>query len=218
MKSEKTTRRRYDDACGTAHAMELLGERWALLVVRELLWAPKRFGELKGGLPGISANVLSQRLTDLEAAGVVCRRTLPPPANVPVYDLTDWGRESEPIFQSLGRWAARSPAHDPTLPISAASVLGSLRTMLDREGADGMEMVVGLEMGAERYRLSLAGGELTVAVGEAKDAAVVLAGPPQAIAGVIYGGAQMETIAVTGDPALAQRFAGLFVLPERVVV
>lgn len=198
--------------------MELLGERWALLVVRELLWAPKRFGELKGGLPSISANVLSQRLTELEAASVVCRRTLPPPANVAVYDLTDWGREAEPIFQALGRWAARSPAHDPTLPISAASVLGSLRTMLDRERAQGEEVVVGLEMGAERYRLALAGGELTIAAGESTDADLVLAGPPQAIAGVIHGGAPLETIAVTGDPTLAQRFAGLFVLPERVAV
>ena len=216
MQLKNTTRRRYDDACGAAHGMELLGERWALLVVRELLWAPKRFGELRAGLPGISANVLSQRLGELEAAGVVCRRTLPPPANVAVYDLTDWGRESEPIFQALGRWAARSSAHDPTLPISAASVLGSLRTMLDRERARGVEMVVELAMGAERYRLSLADGELTVTAGAATDAGLTLTGPPHAIAGVIHGGAPLETITVTGNPALARRFADLFVLPERV--
>ena len=216
MQSGKTTIRRYDDACGAAHAMELVGERWALLVVRELMWSPKRFGELKAGLPGISANVLSQRLGQLEAAGVVCRRTLPPPANVAVYDLTDWGRESEPIFQALGRWAARSPAHDPTLPISAASVLGSLRTMLDRERAKGVEMVVGLEMGAERYRLMLSRGELTVAAGEAADADLVLAGPPRAIAAVVYGNQPAQAVLARGDEAVVTRFVNLFTPPEPV--
>ncbi|MDQ2892104.1 MAG: helix-turn-helix transcriptional regulator [Pseudomonadota bacterium] len=215
MKLEKTTRRRYDDACGAAHAMELLGERWALLVVRELLWSPKRFGELRTGLPAISANVLSQRLGELEAAGVVCRRTLPPPANVAVYDLTEWGREAEPIFQALGRWAARSPAHDPTLPISAASVLGSLRTMLDPARAEGVAMVVGLEMGAERYRLTLSGGELRVALGAAEDADVVMAGLPKLIAATIYGGQPVETVLAKGSTAAARRFVDLFLLPER---
>ena len=216
MKLENTTRRRYDDACGAAHAMELLGERWALLVVRELLWSPKRFGELKSDLPGISANVLSQRLGELEAAGVVCRRTLLPPANVAVYDLTDWGRESEPIFQALGRWAARSPAHDPTLPISAASVLSSFRTMLNREKAENVKLVVGLEMGRERYRLGLYEGELTVTAGEAAEADVVFNGTPQAIASVVYGGQPLETVLTHGPVVAAQRFVELFVLPERV--
>jgi len=85
MKLEKLTnqtRRRYDDACGTAHGLELIGERWALLVVRELMFGPKRFGDLRASLPGLSANVLTQRLEGLEAAGVVVRRKLPPPASV----------------------------------------------------------------------------------------------------------------------------------------
>lgn len=123
------TRRRYGDACGAAHALDLLGERWALLVMRELMFGPKRFGDLRADLPGISANVLTQRLEGLEAAGVLGRRKLPPPASAQVYELTPWGDESEPIFQTLGRWAARSPAHDPSLPISAASLMLSLRTV-----------------------------------------------------------------------------------------
>src|SRR5918998_1024633 len=109
MKLEKGTKyrlgtgRSYHDACGAAHALDLVGERWALLVMRELMLGPKRFSDLRGGLPGISANVLTQRLEGLEAAGVLTRRKLPPPASVQVYELTPWGYESEPIFQALGR-------------------------------------------------------------------------------------------------------------------
>ena len=99
--------------------------------MRELMLGPKRFSDLRADLPGISANVLTQRLEGLEAAGVLVRRKLPPPASAQVYELTPWGYESEPIFQALGRWAARSPAHDPTLPLSAVSLLLSFRTMFD---------------------------------------------------------------------------------------
>ncbi|HYJ29191.1 MAG TPA: helix-turn-helix domain-containing protein, partial [Allosphingosinicella sp.] len=126
MKLQRTTdsgpKRRYDDACGAAHALDLAGERWALLVMRELMLGPKRFTDLRADLPGISANVLTQRLEGLESAGVLARRRLPPPAPAQVYELTPWGYEAEPIFQVLGRWAARSPSHDPSLPLSAASL------------------------------------------------------------------------------------------------
>ena len=137
MKSIKITddaspsRRSYEDACGAAHALDLVGERWALLVMRELLLGPKRFSDLRADLPGISANILTQRLEGLEAAGILVRRKLPPPASAQVYELTLWGYDSEPIFQALGRWAVRSPHHDPSLPLSAVSLLLSFRTMLD---------------------------------------------------------------------------------------
>ena len=109
-------KRVYDDACGAAHALELVGDRWALLVIRELLLGPKRFSDLRAGLPGISANVLTQRLEDLEAKAIVVRRKLPPPASAWVYELTPWGLEAEEIVKVIGRWAARSPSHDPSLP------------------------------------------------------------------------------------------------------
>src|SRR6476659_285627 len=102
-------KRRYDDACGTAHALDLIGERWALLVLGELMLGPRRFSELRADLPGISANVLSQRLDELEARGLARKLRLPPPASVQVYEATPWGLEAEPIVQALGRWAARSP-------------------------------------------------------------------------------------------------------------
>src|SRR5436305_2577010 len=120
MKLQKLTKeekRRFDDACGLAHAMELLGERWAMLVLRELAYGPRRFSELKADLPGISANVLAQRLGELEERGLVRRVKLPPPASVQVYQATEWGLEATPIIASLGKWAARSPLHDPTLPM-----------------------------------------------------------------------------------------------------
>src|SRR3954466_9875853 len=98
------TTRTYEDSCGVAHALDLVGERWALLVVRELMLGAKRFGDIKAGLPGISANVLSHRLHDVGGAGVVVRRKLPKPAAVWVYDLTDWARDLEPVMQQIGRW------------------------------------------------------------------------------------------------------------------
>src|SRR3954453_16256912 len=96
--------RTYDDACGIARALDVVGERWALLVVRELVLGPKRFGQLHRGLPGMSPNVLSQRLRELEDAGVVEKHELDPPASVVVYGLTDRGRELEPVLHALGRW------------------------------------------------------------------------------------------------------------------
>src|SRR4051794_36533282 len=102
-------KRRYDDACGLAHALELLGERWAMLVMRELAYGPRRFSELKSDLQGISANVLAQRLTELETRGLVRKIKLPPPASVQVYEATEWGLEATPVIAALGKWAARSP-------------------------------------------------------------------------------------------------------------
>src|SRR3954464_5929351 len=110
MKLEKITkdgapsRRRYDDACGAAHALDVVGERWGLLVVRELLLGPKRFGDLHRGLGAVSQNVLSQRLRELEAKGVVTRRRLGPPVSAPVYELTSRGAALEPVLVALGRW------------------------------------------------------------------------------------------------------------------
>ncbi|MBL6079885.1 helix-turn-helix transcriptional regulator [Belnapia sp. T18] len=225
MKSEKITnpepRRWYEDACAAAHALDLVGERWALLVMRELMFGPRRFGELRASLPGISANVLTQRLAGLEAAGVVARRRLPPPASAQVYALTEWGLESEPIFQALGRWAARSPHHDPSLPFSAASLLLSLRTMLDAGRAGGLSARVGFRLGHERYLARLDGGRIAIAAGPVEGAELVFDGAPAVIAAAIYGGEPLAALEaagalrVEGDRALAARFLTFFPLPEK---
>ena len=103
------TKRTYGEGCGIAHALDLVGERWALLVIRELLLGPKRFTDLRAGIPQLSPNVLSERLRELERVGVIARRKLGPPGGARVYELTEWGRELEPAVLALGRWGARSP-------------------------------------------------------------------------------------------------------------
>src|ERR671927_1551198 len=129
--------RSYGEGCAAAHALDLVGERWALLVVRELLLGPKRFTDLRAGILHASPNVLSQRLRDLEEIGVVRRRKLPPPAASRVYELTEWGMELEPVVVSLGRWGARSRSK-PRAPLGVDSLILSLRTMFDPRAAAGL--------------------------------------------------------------------------------
>jgi DNA-binding HxlR family transcriptional regulator len=193
-----------------------------LLVIRELMLGPKRFGDLRGDLPGISANVLTQRLESLEAAGVLTRRKLPPPASAQVYELTPWGYEAEPIFQSLGRWAARSPAHDPSLPLSAVSLLLSFRTMFNSKQARDLAARIGFRFGRETFLVRIEAGQVEAARGENAQADVVFTGPPPVVAAAVYGGVPLATLeaqgalALEGDRALAERFVTLFTLPPKV--
>jgi DNA-binding HxlR family transcriptional regulator len=223
MKLQKLTKprkgeekRRYDDACGMAHAMELLGERWAMLVLRELAYGPRRFSELKADLHGISANVLTQRLTELEARKLVRRTRLPPPASVQVYEATEWGLEAVPQIALLGKWAARSPLHDPTLPMGHVSVIMSLQTLLSPALAEGLRARIGFRFGEASYVTILHDGRLDVERGEGEDCDVTFTGAPSAVAAVIHGGAPFEMIKVEGDLELAKRFVTLFPLPSKV--
>ena len=216
-------RRLYDDACGMALALELVGERWVPLILRELMFGPRRFGELKRGLTGISANVLTQRLESLEANGVLVRRKLPPPASVQVYELTPWGYESEMPLAALGRWAVRSPLHDPRLPLSGASLMMSFRTMLDPKRADGLEMRMGFRIGPDPFAAHLHDNRFDVRRAEAHDPDVAFASEDAAlIAAVVYGGQslaaseQAGAIRIQGDHALAERFVTLFPLPSKI--
>jgi DNA-binding HxlR family transcriptional regulator len=138
--------RSYGDQCGVARSLDVIGERWALLVVRELLLGPKRFNDLLAGLPGASPNVISQRLRELTESGVIRQRDLGPPARVRVYELTDWGRELEPVVLHLGQWGSRAP-----LPEDAAwgldSLLIALQATADPAVANGRyELRVGTEV------------------------------------------------------------------------
>lgn len=228
MKSENITKmqgpskkRSYDDACGMAHGLELLGDRWALFVVRELMLGPRRFGDLRADLPGISANVLTQRLSELEANGIVVRSKLPPPASVQVYGLSDWGYEAEPIVQELGRWAARSLAHDPTLPISGVSILLSFRTMIDSSRIGDLRLSVGFRFGEDQYLARIDPNGIHVERGLAESGDIIFAGQPTALAAFVYGGVPLEALTqggaltLQGDPRLATRFADLFLLPPK---
>lgn len=218
---KKAKRRWYDDACGTALALELVGERWALMVVRELMFGPRRFGEIRNALPGLSANVLTQRLEGLEESGILVRRKLPPPANAQVYELTPWGYEAEVTLQVLGRWAVRSPEHDPTLPLSAASMMMSLRTMHDAGQAGELDFTIGFRMGeGDEFIGHYNRHGIAIARGDASGAEVIVTGPPTAIAAMIYGGALAELEAagilrIEGDHRLAEALVGRFPLPRK---
>jgi len=213
-KSEE--KKRFDDACGLAHAMELLGERWAMLVLRELAYGPRRFSELKADLLGISANVLTQRLTELECRGLVRKTRLPPPASVQVYEATEWGLEAIPVIASLGRWAARSPLHNPELRMSHVSVIMSLQTLISPERAAGLDARIGFRFGDVNYVTTVRDGRLEVERRDIDGCDVTFTGATSAVAAVIHGGAPLETIAIEGDMALARRFATLFPLPSKV--
>lgn len=219
---ESTSRhgRWYNDACGTAFALEILGERWALLVVRELMLGPRRFSDLRATLPGISAKVLTERLAALETAGVVVRQSLPTPAKGQSYGLTAWGGAAEPLIQELGRWAAQSRAHNPRLPLSAVSLMLSLRTMLDREASRRITGRIGFAIGDDEFIAELAESELQIRRASVETAeALFRAGSADIIAAGIYAGVPWEelesagSLSIKGDRALALRFASLFSLP-----
>jgi DNA-binding HxlR family transcriptional regulator len=213
--------RRYDDSCGTAHGLELIGDRWALLVIRELLLGPRRFGQLRTDLPGISANVLTQRLAELEERGIVIHKKLPPPAAVSVYELTPWGYEAEPVVQSLGRWAARSPLHDATLRISVVSMLLSLRTMFDPALAADLKAKIGIRLNDELYCASIADGALRIERQEAHDADVYFEGTPEGLGAAVHDHRPFDALQeagvlrVSGDRRIARKFVQLFPLPSK---
>ena len=221
MKLENVSKKWYDDACGTALALELVGERWALLVVRELMYGPRRFGEIKANLAGISANVLTQRLAGLERAGILVRRKLPPPASVQVYELTPWGLESEPIFQEMGRWATRSPAHDPTLPLSPASAMMSLRTMIARD-REALTLTIAFRFAIDAFVARLTSDTLAIHRGETGTADLVFACDPTTLVRIVYGkwpiaeATAAGLLDLTGDRMLAERFVALFALPAKI--
>lgn len=216
--------RTYADGCAAAHALDLVGERWALLIVRELLLGPKRFTDLRNGLPGTAPNVAAQRLRELEAAGVVRRRTLPPPAASKVYELTEWGLELEPVVRALGRWGARSPNMQHDAPLSIDALVIALRTLFAPANAAGFTSTVALRLGTDEFRASVADGHFHVERGtaHAPDATVVT--DVATLNVLIWSGHDLDeairdgTVRVAGDLAAVRRFLDLFPLPEPAVI
>ena len=214
-------KRRYDDACAATHGMDIIGERWALPVMRELMLGARRFGELRRSLPALSANVLTQRLEGLESAGIVVRRKLPPPASVQVYELTEWGQQAGPVFQALGKWAARSPLHDPTRPFSPTSLIISLRTMIDVERAGDLVARLGFRFGEDELFWTIDHGAITLGRGLPDDPDVVFGGQPGGVAALLYAGVPLDSLerdgslSVAGDRALAERLRDYFPMPDK---
>ena len=214
------TKRTYCDACAAAHALDLVGERWALLVVRELLLGPKRFTDLRAGLPNASPNVLAQRLRELERAGVVRRRKLPPPAASRVYELTDWGEELEPVITQLGRWGARSSLRPRDAALGVDSLILSLRTMFDPLAAEGLAASYELRLGEDRFHAEVADGRFEVARGSAKRPDATIETDPATLAALVSEGRPLaeavrsSDVKVEGDEQAIARFLTLFPLPE----
>ena len=219
-------RRTYDDGCAAAHALDLIGERWALLVVRELLLGPKRFTDLRAGLPHTSPNVLSQRLRELEASGVVRRRKLPPPAASRVYELTEWGMELEDVIIGLGRWGARSAWRPRDAHLGVDSLILSFRTMFDARAAQGLEASYELRLGEQIFRAEVGEGRLEIERGRVEEKK---GAPPDAIieseastlGALVYEGRSLgealgtgEIRIIEGEEAAVERFMTLFALPE----
>lgn len=215
-----STSRHEDDGCAAAHGLDLVGERWALLVVRELLLGPKRFTDLRAGLPAISPNVLTQRLEELERSAIVRRRKLAPPAGAWVYELTEWGLQLDPVITELGRWAARSP-FKPQAPLNADSLILSFRTMFAAKAAEGFSAIVQLRIGEHDFRAIIRRGRMELVRGSADDADVTIDGDSDALAGVVYGGRKFADalrsgdLKVEGDKSVAKRFLTFFPLPEQ---
>lgn len=213
--------RPYGQFCGLARALEVIGERWTLLVVRDLLLGPKRFSDLQRGLPRIPSNILADRLKDLEQSTVVRRRVLPRPSSGVVYELTDYGHELKPILLSLGVWGSRSMA-DPRSDdvLNADSLALGLQATFQRNAARGLNATFEVHAGPVVAHARVSRGGLTAAPGPLADADLVLhAGPAlrSLMAGEISMDDALESgmVSFSGDRKLLDRFVEVFRLPSR---
>jgi DNA-binding HxlR family transcriptional regulator len=166
--------KRFDQYCPMAHALSLVGERWALLIVRELLRGPKRYTDLAAGLPGIGTNILASRLRELENAGILVRRKLPPPAASTVYELTEYGAELREPLYALARWGARSLGPPPAdTELYDGWGLNAFGVLFNRENARGLTETYAISVDGDAYTARIVDGELQVSRGADPDADVV---------------------------------------------
>ncbi len=199
--------RSYGDGCSSAHALDLVGERWALLIVRDLLFGPKRFTDLHAGLPQSSPNVLTQRLRELEEAGVVQRRRLPPPASANVYELTEWGAELEPILLSLQRWGAGSGSFTGDRPVGCDAAMLALKNTFDPAAARGDQLVAEVRFASDTFRVAVDDGTIDIGRGAASHPDLVLTTDPGTLEALVFGGLDVRTaerthkLSIDGDRA-----------------
>lgn len=204
-----TPRIRYDEGCLAAHALNLVGDRWALLVVRELMFAAKRFQMIRAGLPGITASVLNGRLAQLAQAGVVVHDD-----RLGLYGLTDAGRGLLPVLESLCRWALLVPGHDPARFISPSALMISMGVTLIPDSAT--DAVAGFDFGGEAFEVRVQTGRLHTSAVARPDAAFMLTGHGNLLAKAVYGPAPIAALLATGglradgDMTAAQGFVDLF--------
>jgi DNA-binding HxlR family transcriptional regulator len=211
--------RTYGDNCGVARALDLVGERWALLVVRELLLGPKRFTDLRAGLPHVSSDILAQRLRELEGSGIVRRGKLPPPAGARIYELTERGHQLEPAIIALGRFGSVAPFPPGDAQLGVDALVIALKSLFDPGAADGLRATYELRLGDDRFRLRVADRELDVARGTAEAADAIVESDPRTLANVLWHGRKAAEarrsgdMAVEGDQRAVTRLLDLFPLP-----
>lgn len=210
----KNSRIRYDEGCLAAHALNVIGDRWALLVVRELMFSGKRFQMLRAGMPGISAAVLTQRLNQLIEAGIITHNH-----NFGSYELTPSGQGLLPVLQALCRWGAMHPGHDPRRFISPSALLISMTSMINHDAAKGKIMAAGFQFKTENFAMTLTGdGVPQIKVAAGQDADFIFSGDGNNLAIAVYGPHPLSTlteqglIKLDGDIAKAQNFVDLFSL------
>jgi len=202
---------RYDEGCLAAHALNLIGDRWALLVVRELMFAPKRFQMIRAGLPGVTASVLTTRLTQLVEIDVLRHDQ-----RLGIYALSENGRGLLPVLESLCRWALMVPGHDPSRFISPSALMISMGVTLMPERAAGQQLHAGFACAREAFEMRLEEGRLQTRAVATPDAPFVLGGTGNSLAAAVYGDTPLpelvarDEITLTGDIAAAQAFVALF--------
>jgi DNA-binding HxlR family transcriptional regulator len=201
--------RSYGDPCDIARALDVIGERWALLLVRELLLGPRRFTDLRAAL-GASPNVITQRLAELEAAGVVQRRS----SGGGLYELTDWGRELHPVLLQLGRWGARSEHRPKGEPTVDALMLALEMTFAPANAAD-LDASYELRLGEERFSVDVRDGTLAIARGTVRSPDVVIETEPETLRAVVFGDRKLSaaSVEIRGDVRLGREFFRLFPRP-----
>jgi hypothetical protein len=185
-------------------------------VVRELLLGPKRFTDLRAGLPHLGPDVLSERLRELEQSGVLRRSKLPPPAGSRVYELTEWGRELQPVVLALGRWGSGAPFPASDTPLGADALLIALKTMFDPAQAPPNPIVIELRLGEYHFRATVADRRLEIVRGGAENPDATIECQPWVLADVLWHGGSLDDsqIGVQGDRRALERFLGVFRSPR----
>jgi len=196
------TKRTYGDRCGVARALDMVGERWALLVIRELLLGPKRFTDLRAGLPHVGPDILAQRLRELEQTGLVRRGTLPPPAGSRIYELTERGLELEPVVVALGRFGSVAPFPPGDAQIGVDAVVIALKSLFAPSAADGLSASYELRLGEQHFRLDIADGEIEVARGSAPAPDATIETDAGTLATVLWHGRDLDEARRCGDVAI----------------
>ncbi len=214
--------RSYNQYCGLAYALDLVGERWTLLIVRELMAGPRRFTDLGDGLPGISTNLLAERLKSLEQQGILRRRVLPPPAGSTVYELTAVGQALEKTLLELGKWGSQwvPPSMDGATVLGLSSYALTPKTFFRPEQARGVDETYELHVGNEVQQVRIQDGEIHVEQGVTRKADVIVHTDMPAYLGLLSGQIQPDAavaqgrMRIEGDAGAVRRFLRICGLPS----